>query len=137
MEYIEKIVSTQESMFCPSTGEVMFSPDMKYINSNADAFIGCWSRVRMNKPSIKDEKLKDAWKIYYKQNLKKGKAAWEEYQRFFKEYENPQWIAYECKFIMVAYVTFKFTDIYVVKADTIIESVAEQHDPKIIKLNTD
>ncbi len=34
-------------------------------------------------------------------------------------------------------VTFKFTDIYVVKADTIIESGAEQHDPKIIKLNAD
>jgi len=137
LKYIEKIVSTEERMYCPSTGEVIFSPGMKTINSNASAFTGYWHEGRMNKPSIKNQELKEAWESYYKKNLKKRKAQWEDYQRFFKEYNNPEWITYECKFILVACVTFKIIDIYVVKADTVIEKDPGQQGKEVIKLKPD
>jgi len=88
----------------------------------------------MNKPNIKEQELKEAWESYYKKHLKKRDAAWEDYQRFFKEYDNPGWIAYECKFILVAVITIKITDIYVVKADTVIEEDPGSQENKVVKL---
>jgi len=136
MEYIETIVNANDRMYCPSTDEVIFAPGNKYINSNADAFIGRWSRGSMKTTSAKDRELKKAWKAYYKENIKKKKSEWEEYQAFFKEYDNPEWIVYECKHLLIACVTIKITDIYVVKADTIIEADPE-YSNKVIQLNND
>ncbi len=127
MELIKKTVSTKERMYCPSTDEVLFAPDLKNINVKADAFIGCWQSISMDRPSIKDQELKDAWRHYVEKNIDKSNPTWQDYQEFFRQYENPGWIAYECEFRGDPSLPFVFTDIYVVKADTILEEDPKQN----------
>ena len=127
MELIKKTVSLTERIYCPSTDEVLIAPDLKNINSKAEAFIGCWQSIALDRPSIKNQDLKDAWSRYVEKNLKKTHPTWEDYQAFFREYENPNWVAYECEFRGDPSMPFFLTDIYVVKADTVLEEDPKQN----------
>jgi len=126
MEFIQKTVSTKGRMYCPSTDEIIFAPDLQNIHNKADAFIGCWPSISMDRPSIKDQELKDAWKRHFEKNIDKNNPTWQAYyQEFFRQYENPEWVASECEFRGDPSLPFIFSDIYVVKADNILEQ-----DPK-------
>ena len=112
-----------DRMYCPSTDEVIFAPDYEEINEGADAFIAYWHSEVLDEPCISDEPLEKAWNEYYE---KCGKTLgitekWETVEKFFNEYENPEWIVYECTFHGMACGPTSTTVYYVVKADTEIE----------------
>jgi hypothetical protein len=124
MELIECAPESIDRMYCPSTDEVIFAPGMEEIADNAEALLGYWHHGFINEPHINNEILKAAWDEYFSKNLKDEFPfgyKWEELRKFFLEYENQEWLTYECDFYGMACGPVTTTVIYVVKADTIIE----------------
>ena len=114
-----------DRMYCPSTDEIIFAPDYDSINEDANAFIAMWDAEIMDEPSITDESLETAWEKFYEEDLsekrKAGAYIWDDFRDFLRNYENPEWIVYECDFHGMACGPTTTTLVFVVKADTIIE----------------
>lgn len=119
MEII-RIDSEQERLFCPSTGEVIFSPDLDEITLKPKAVLAIWDHQFIDKPEIYEPKLKNGWNNFF---LKwwNARITIEMVERFLSEYENPDWKV--CKFNLegIACGPISCTLLYVVKADTIVE----------------
>jgi len=132
MKIIEYAPGSTERMYCPSTNEVIFSPNLDEINDNAIAFIGYWHHEFLDEPHVKDETLEAAWSEYFSKHLKDKfpyKYEWDDIRKFFMEYNNSGWIVYECDFHGMACGPMSYTVIYVVKADTVIEEEPDYKDP--------
>jgi hypothetical protein len=125
MEIIECAPESTDRMYCPSTGEIIFAPGMEENSENSEALLGYWHHEFIDEPYINNEKLKAAWDEYFSKNLEEDfpyAYNWEDLRKFFLEYNNPEWITYECDFYGMACGPVTTTVIYVVKADTIIEA---------------
>ncbi len=113
-----------DRMYCPSTDEVIFAPYYDEINDGAKAFIASWHGEVLEEPIIEDAKFEAAWNDIYKEwNAEEDPELdiWELLEKFLLEYENPDWVVYECTFYGMACGPVKTTVYFVVKADTIIE----------------
>lgn len=111
-------------MFCPSTNEIIFAPGYEEINDDADAFIAYWHGEVMEEPSITDEKLKADWNEFFEKWNEAGDDdldIWDAVEKFLTNYENPDWIVYECTFYGMACGPTSTNVYYVVKAGTVIE----------------
>lgn len=119
-----------ERMYCPSTDEVIFAPDFEEIDESAEAFIAYWHDEVLDEPSITDSDLESAWNEFYEKwdDLTEDLDPCEAVEKFLREYENPQWIVYECLYSGMACGPVSNTVYYVVKADTIIDEVTENED---------
>ena len=115
-----------DRMYCPSTNEIIFAHGCEEIRTNAHALIAHWHGDVLDEPLIKDSKLKADWKEYYeKRNELRVVDRWELVERFFNDYNNPDWIVYECTFYGIACGPVRTLVYFVVKADTLIEEVPE------------
>jgi len=114
-----------DRMYCPSTDEVIFAPGYESINEDAKAFIAQWNAEILEEPTINDESLETAWEKFYNEDLAEkleaGEYIWDDFRNFLRNYENPEWIVYECDFYGMACGPTTTTLVFVVKADTIIE----------------
>ena len=79
----------------------------------------------MDEPTINDELLKAAWEKFYNVDLKEKPNTrtyiWDDFRNFLKNYENSEWIVYECDFYSMACGPTTTTLVFVVKAGTVIE----------------
>ena len=128
MEITEYEPYSSEAMHCPSTGEDIFAPDMEFINDAAEAFMGYWHHEVLDQPTIKDKGLREAWDLFVENNENAEGDYFDWYEallKFLKEYDNPDWIVYECTFSGIACGPFSFTVWYVVKSDTVFEDREE------------
>jgi len=120
---IDPSIST-DRMYCPSTDEVIFAPYYDEINDDAKAFVAFWHGEVLDEPLIRDPKLEAAWEAIYQEwdaQEDPELGIWELVEKFLSDYENPDWIVYECTFYGMACGPVQTTVYYVVKADTIIE----------------
>lgn len=126
MELIERAprMST-DRMYCPSTDEIIFAPGYDEIFDNAEAYIAMWDADLMGEPTINNESLETAWKKFYNEDLNEKRQAhdyiWDDFRDFLRNYDNPEWMVYECDFYGMACGPTTTTLVFVVKADTIIE----------------
>lgn len=131
MEIIEYEPYSSEAMFCPSTKEDIFAPDMDYINDEAEAFMGYWHHEVLDQPTIKDAGLMKAWENYCERSMSENEDYFDWHEgllKFLQEYDNPNWIVYECTFSGIACGPISFTVWYVVKSDTIFEDREEVNE---------
>lgn len=115
-----------DKMYCPSTDEVIFSPEQLEINEAAEAFVAYWHGEVLNDPLITDPELNKAWEEFREGEWQKfldNLDLWEGIEKFLTEYKNPEWIVYECTFHGMACGPVSSTVYYVVKKDTVIEEV--------------
>lgn len=130
MEIIEiDIDLEQDRMYCPSTDEIIFAPDLEELNGEAEAFIGYWHDEVLYNPEIKDETLKNAWHEF-RDNLNEDDEdfdVWDAPINFLAEYDNPEWLVYKCTTYEIACGPVSSTVYHVVKADTVIEK-----DPRYV-----
>jgi len=68
MEIIKKSVESKDRMYCSSTGEILFSPDMPEVNDDTKAFIAYWHNEVLDQPEIKDPELAAAWEEFFEKN---------------------------------------------------------------------
>ena len=126
MELIERAPEmSTDRMYCPSTDEVIFAPGYDEINEDTEAFIAMWDAEFMKEPTINDESLKAAWEKFFNDDLNEkleaGDYIWDDFRDFLRNYDNPEWMVYECDFYGMACGPTTTTLVFVVKADTIIE----------------
>lgn len=124
MNIIEiNVDDSTDRMYCPSTEEVIFSPDMKEVNEDADAFIGYWHNEILDQPEIKDPKLLDSWEKYFESwdELMEDMDPSEIVENFLRNYQNEQWAVYQSRLTSMACGPVATTVYMVVKADTIVE----------------
>ena len=89
-----------------------------------------WHGEVLDEPLITHQALEEAWEAIYKEWAEQEEPEldiWELVEKFLLEYENPDWIVYECTFYGMACGPVQTTVYYVVKSDTIIE---EDPDPE-------
>ena len=124
---IDPSIST-DRMYCPSTDEVIFAPYYDEINESAQAFVAYWHGEVLDEPLITHPKLQAAWEATFQEWDEQEDPEldiWELVEKFLSEYENPDWIVYECTFYGMACGPVQTTVYYVVKADTVIEEDPE------------
>lgn len=115
---------SKDRMYCPSTDEVIFAPHYEEISEGAEAFVAYWHGEVLDEPLIRVPKLEAAWEAMYQEwdaQENPELDIWELVDKFLAEYENPDWIVYECTFYGMACGPVQTTVYYVVKSDTIIE----------------
>lgn len=112
-----------DRMYCPSSQELVFSPELEELNAKANALIAYWHTEALEQPFIKDENLKLAWDRYltHWKETDEETDIWVPVQNFLSNYENQDWIVYECTFYEQTCGPSSETIFFVVKADTIIE----------------
>src|SRR6056297_538550 len=128
MEIIKKSVESKDRMYCSSTGEILFSPDMPEVNDDTKAFIAYWHNEVLDQPEIKDPELAAAREEFFEKKwfeLDEEMSPGEIVTKFLKEYQNEQWVVYECVFPGMACGPFTTTVYIVVKAGTVIEKDPE------------
>ncbi len=121
MKIVKCEPNDDEKLFCPSTGEVIFGPEIEEINVTAEAFVAYWHYEVIGEPVINNEDLRIAWDDYYGKYLETYEGyyeIWEALMNFLDEYNNPEWIVYECTFSGLACGPVSYTVWYVVKSDT-------------------
>lgn len=131
MKLFEYEPYSSEAMYCPSTDEDIFAPDMEEIGENAEAFLGYWHHEFLDQPVIRDKDLKETWEKFYSAYQKKEEndfGFYETVSNFLKTYENPEWIVYDCTFSGMACGPISYSVLYVVKADTIFEDREEEEE---------
>ena len=117
-----------DRMYCPSTDEVIFAPGYDEISIGAKAFVACWHDEVLDHPEFNDVKLEAAWDAVFKEWDAQEDPELDLFElvpKFLSEYENPDWIVYECTFYGMACGPVQNTIYFVVKADTIIEDDPE------------
>lgn len=119
-----------DRLYCTSTGETIFSPRYKIVNTNALAFIAWWMGGKLEEPVIKDEKLQNAWDTFFSgwKNNSSGMELQEATVRFLHEYQNENWMVYECRFAGTAHGPLSAVAYYVVASDTVIETGPDHID---------
>ena len=115
-----------DRMYCPSTNEIICAPGFEEIETDADAFIAYWHGYVLEGPLITDIKLEADWKEYFEKRNESGTVdLWETVENFLEDYNNPDWIVYECTFYGIANGPDRTLVYFVVKADTLIEEDPE------------
>lgn len=118
MKIIQWFESDDDLMYCPSTDEVLFSPDMPELNEDAEALIGYWSNDDFSIPEIKDGTLKSEWDRYYAKKVSESSDDTideDQLITFLKGLKKNGWVVYELKGMGASVIWL------VVHADTIIK----------------
>lgn len=109
-----------ERLYCPSTEEVIFSIGREVLNFSAKAVIGYWNNDGIKEPKINDKKLKASWDDYFSKFSVGDKIfEWDDLLQFLADYNNPDWIVFDCSYNISIAGTFFFC--FVVKSDTVFE----------------
>jgi len=122
---------SKDRMYCPSTDEVIFAPHYDEIEMFADAMIAFWHDEFTHEPTINATGLEQAWEaVYLKWKAETDPALniWELLNKFLSEYQNPDWIVYECTFYGMTCGPVSTTMWFVVRKDTVIEEDPDLED---------
>ena len=114
---------TSDRMYCPSTGEIIFSSEFEEMDENARALIAYWHGDFLEEPVIKDQELSEAWEAFYEKWKKRRgrKNLWKDVEQFFRDYQNDDWIVIECMYGGIACGPVSTTVYHVVYKDTVVE----------------
>ncbi len=83
------------TLFCPATGIQILSEDD--CNEDAPSFISYWLGDFMTEPTIKHEKLKLDWQMFYIENrqTENREPNFSEIEAFLMNYPEPNWVIYK------------------------------------------
>lgn len=127
MKIITHSIDDYERLYCPSTGEVIFSIWNEFIEYRAIAVAGYWNDDGIEEPKINDNALQARWNSFLEAKTKNGGLPeWEEVIAFLRDFDNDDWIVYDCSYNISVAGTFCFC--FVVKKDAIFEDDPDYTD---------
>ena len=85
------------NLFCPATGIQVLSED--YCNEDAPSTMGYWLDEFLTEPTISNEKLKEAWDVFYSNYKKKHQKQpnLQAIESFLVIYPEPNWVIFKIK----------------------------------------